>query len=921
MKTKFRFLVLIIALIVSQLSFADTVENENSKAKGAAIAGRVVDTQNLPLPGATILIKSLNVGVISDADGFYRINRLKTGSYEIEVSYIGFQNFVETVAVKIGEVTPKDFILEAGLEINEVVVNGGLQGQSKALNQQRNSVNVTNVISSDQVGRFPDQNVGDALKRIPGVNVQYDQGEARFGHVRGLAPEYNSVTIDGDRIPSAEAETRSVQLDLIPSDMVQSIEVSKVVTPEMDGDAIGGSINLVTKSNPYKQRIAGSVGTTYNALTGKPAANFALMYGNRAFNNKLGYTVAASVQDHKLGSDDIEAEWDEDGKMTDFQVRTYLLQRLRQSYSASLDYEFNPNHKIDLKVMYNHRNDWENRYRLRYKKLDKEGAAKIERELKAGSSDNKNARLEDQRTLHIALGGEHQFGALEMDWKGSYAKASETRPHERYLTYVMKGADITQDLTNTRKPKVIVNTADAQDLNANWKFDELTEEYQYTDDIDKNFKIDFKLPVLEGSNESSLKFGVKYKGKSKQRDNDFYDVTPANEDQFNADAMNNLIDVTKDNYLPGNYVAGTFVDRKYLGSLDLESSDYKRDQNLEELAGNFNASEEITAAYLRYDQKVSKLDIVAGLRFENTSIKYQGKALTLNADGDVESLNDTEEASSSYNNFLPSLLLKYNFSKDSKLKLAYSNTIARPKYIGLVPRVEISQEDNEISIGNPDLIPTTSMNIDLMYENYFQSIGIFSAGVFYKNMKNFIAEVAQNDYVYNNNTWDKFTQYVNAGNANIMGFEVALQRQFDFLPGFLKQTGFYTNYTFTNSTVTESNVEDRNADELSLPGTPTHNFNASLYYEGEKLSTRASFNFASDFIDEFGGAAFEDRYYDKVTYLDVNASYQFGTNFIGYVEANNLLNQPLSYYQGAPEFVMQDEYYNVRINLGVKFNF
>ena len=920
MKTKFRFLVLIIALFVGQLLFADDIENENSNVKGGSIAGRIIDQESLPLPGATIVIKSANVGVISDANGFYRINRLNDGVYTVEVSYIGFKNISAELTVKTGKVTEHDFVLEAGIDIDEVVVNGAIQGQSKALNQQRNSVNVTNVISSDQVGRFPDQNVGDALKRIPGINVQYDQGEARFGHVRGLAPEYNSVTIDGDRIPSAEAETRSVQLDLIPADMVQSIEVSKVVTPEMDGDAIGGAINLVTKSNPYKQRIAGSLGTTYNALTGKPAGNFALMYANRAFDNKLGYTLAASVQDHKLGSDDIEAEWDENGQMTDFQVRTYLVQRLRQSYSAAFDYEFNPNHKIDAKIMYNHRNDWENRYRLRYKDLD-EDVAKIERELKAGSADNKNARLEDQRTFHIALGGEHQLGAVEMDWKGSYAKASETRPHERYLTYVMKKVDFTQDVSDTRKPMVIINTADAQDFNSNWGFDEITEEFQYTDDIDKNFKVDFKLPISEGAFANSLKFGMKYKGKSKQRDNDFYDVTPTNEDQFNADAMNHTIVVTKENYLSGNYVAGTFVDREYLGSLDLESSDYTREQNLEELAGNFNASEDITAAYLRFDQKISKLDLVAGFRFEHTGIAYQGKELTLNEDGDVVSLNNTQEATSNYNNFLPSLLLKYNISKDSKLKFAYSNTIARPKYIGLVPRVEINNEDNEISIGNPDLIPTTSMNFDLMYENYFQSIGIFSAGVFYKNMKDFIAEVAQNDFVYNGNEWDKFTQYLNAGDATILGFELALQRQFDFLPGFLKQTGFYTNYTYTNSTVTESNVEDRNADELSLPGTPTHNFNASLYYEGEKLSARASFNFASDFIDEFGGEAFEDRYYDKVTYLDLNASYQVNKNFVAYVEANNLLNQPLSYYQGSPEFMMQDEYYNVRINLGVKFNF
>ncbi|MBN2649508.1 MAG: TonB-dependent receptor [Prolixibacteraceae bacterium] len=920
MKVKFRFLV-IAALLISQISIADKVENEGSKIKGGVIAGRVVDEGNLPLLGATVIIEALNLGAVSDVDGFYRLNRLEEGKYEVSVSYIGFKDSNATIQVKNGEIVWHDYSMQAGVDLNEVVINGSLQGQSKALSQQKNSVNITNVISSDQVGRFPDQNVGDALKRIPGINVQYDQGEARFGHVRGTAPEYNSVTIDGERIPSAEAEIRSIQLDLIPSDMIQSIEVSKVVTPDMDADAIGGAINLVTKSNPYKQRISGSVGTTYNMLSEKAAPNFSMMYGNRLFNNHMGVTISASIQDHKLGSDNIEAEWEDDGTMKEFQMRTYYVQRLRQSYSAAFDYVINPNHKFDLKMMYNHRNDWENRYRVVYKDLD-EDVAKIERQLKGGLADNKSARLENQRTLHFSLGGEHVFGFIDMDWKASYSKASEERPHERYLQYVIKDVAFEQNLTDTRKPDVIVKTANATDFNTKWEFDELTEEYQYTDDIDKNFKVDFKLPILKGANSSGLKFGIKYKGKEKERENDFYEYDLVNEDQFNSDAFARIEDMSKDNYLAGDYAVGTFVNKDFIGAIDFtDASKFEGEQNLEELAGNFNATENVIGTYLRYDQTIGNLDLVAGLRYEYTAIDYQGKELIIDDEGDVSALNDTEPVSNNYGNIMPSIILKHNFSKDSKLKASWTNTLSRPRYIGLVPRVEINQEDNEIGIGNPDLIPTTSMNFDLMYEYYFNSVGIFSAGVFFKDINDFIAETVMDDYEYLNNTWDEFKQDINAGDANLLGFEVALQRQFDFMPGFLKQTGFYANYTFTQSNIIESNVDGRDAKDISLPGTPKHNINASLFYEGKKLSTRASFNFASDFVDEFGSEAFEDRYYDKVTYLDLNISYHLSDNFIAYIEANNLLNTPLSYYQGSSEYIMQDEYYNMRFNLGVKFNF
>lgn len=890
-------------------------EEENAANKGT-VAGRIVDAENLPLPGAAVVIELLQKGAITDVNGFYRIVSLNPGEYDVKVSYIGFQEQVKHVTVSAGKTSELNFEMEAGIAIDEVVVNGALQGQSKALNQQKNSINITNIISSDQVGRFPDQNVGDALKRIPGINVQYDQGEARFGNIRGTSPEYNSVAIDGDRIPSAEAETRSIQLDLIPSDMVQSIEVNKVVTADMDADAIGGSVNLITKSNPYSRRISGSVGGTYNALRGKVAPNVALLYGDRFFNNKLGITLAGSVQDHIMGSDDLEAEWNDEGKMKEMQVRTYLIERLRQSYSAALDYEFDANNKIEAKVMYNHRNDWENRYRVVYKDLD-EDEAKIERQVKAGT--NKDARLEDQRTYHLSLGGEHQFGALEMNWKGSYSKANEDRPNERYLQYQIKDVVFSQNVTDPEKPQVNINTPEAQDFNNNWEFDELTEEHQYTEDIDKKFKVDFKLPFQNGT--SVIRFGAKYKGKSKNRDNEFYEYDPTNEDSFNSGAYSNTVVKTKDDFLAGDYAAGTYVDVKYLGGLNLNSSDFEGEVNLEELAGNFDASEDVTAAYVRFDQSFGDLDVVAGLRMEHTSINYSGRELILDEEGDVEDLINTNEVDNNYTNVLPSFLLKYEFDKNTNIKASITNTLARPKYIDLVPRVEVNNEDVEIEIGNPDLTPTTSWNLDLMAEHYFQSIGLVSGGIFYKDISDFIVNGIQSDYNYLGQTWEKFTQPINAGDATLFGVEVAFQRQFDFLPGFLRQTGFYANYTYTKSTVNNFQIEDREDDDLTLPGTPENTLNASLYYEGKKLSARLSYNYAGAFVEEYSDKAFEDIYYDKVSYLDFNTSYHFNKNFMLFAELNNILNTPLRYYQGESQYTYQAEYYDIKVNFGLKLNF
>jgi TonB-dependent receptor len=165
---------------------------------------------------------------------------------------------------------------------DEVLVLGDrLKGQAKALSQQKNLMNISNIVASDQIGRFPDANIGDALKRVPGITIQQDQGEARDVIIRGIAPQLNSVTINGERVPSAEGDNRKIQLDLIPSDMIQLVDMNKALTPDMDADAIGGSVNLLTRTVPNGTRISGTLGSGYNFLSNKPIWTGGIIAGKR----------------------------------------------------------------------------------------------------------------------------------------------------------------------------------------------------------------------------------------------------------------------------------------------------------------------------------------------------------------------------------------------------------------------------------------------------------------------------------------------------------------------------------------------------------------------------------------------------------------------------------------------------------------
>ncbi|MDZ7633830.1 MAG: TonB-dependent receptor [Bacteroidales bacterium] len=874
------------------------------------IKGRVLDSDNLSMPGAAVVLKSISKGAVSDNYGYYTITGVSAGTYELMATYIGFTPDTKQISVEPGKTTVVDFSLKAGIELSEVTVTGQLQGQSKALNTQMNKGNITNIISSDQVGRFPDANIGDALKRIPGINVQYDQGEARFGNIRGTAPQYNSVMVNGERIPSAEAEDRTVQLDLVPADMVQAIEVNKAVTPDMDADAIGGSVNLITRSAPYDRRVSLTLGSGYNVLASKPIYNGAVVLGDRFFNNKLGVIASASYHNHQFGSDNFEAEWDYlDDNSKDVsafpeetQIRQYYIQRIRQSYSLSLDYKLTENHTLFANGIYNHRNDWENRYRTAYKDIEYDEDSEswlgaIEKETKGGNNDIKNARLEDQRMMNFTLGGDHQFSKVKADWTASYSKASEERPNERYIAYEVEDLTFTTDFSDKSAPKITgVSPASSADFSSDYGLGEITEEFQLTEDIDKNLKVNFTIPLLENKFKNSIKFGMRYKGKEKMRNNRLFEYSPLDEDAFNATTMNNLEDLTKENFLAGDYATGNQVSSEYLGAIDLTNQSlFEEERSAEAEAGNFNATENILGGYVMLNQNLGpKLFIIAGVRIENTSQEYQGNQY--DADEDENTL--TDKVADSYINILPGLHLKYDFNATTIFRAAWTNTLARPNYYSLVPYREITREDNEIAIGNPELTPTTSMNFDLSFEKYFKTIGIISAGAFYKDIKDFIVTETREDYLFEGTTWDTYSQPINGGNAEIFGIELAAQRQLDFLPGFWKGFGLYANYTFITSSVNDFRIEGREDDDISLPGTANHTVNGSLSYDSKRFSFRTSVSYSSAFVDEFGEEAFYDRYYDKAIHLDMNANFSITPKFRVYAEANNLLNQPLKYYQG-----------------------
>jgi len=909
--------------------------SQPASAQGT-ISGIVLDSASgLTLTGVSVRIEALRREVLTDRSGRFVLTSVPAGTQQVSARYLGYAPAQQSVTVANGATATLTFrIASAKTTLGQIVVVATRTGQASALSQQQNSATVSNIVAADQIGRFPDANLGDALKRIPGVTVALDQGEARFGSIRGTEPRFNTVMVNGERVPSAEAEVREVQLDLVPADMVQAIEVNKTLTPDMDADAIGGSVNVVTRAAPAGFRLSTTVGSGYNFIREKPVLVGGLVVGNRFFSDRLGVIGSASYYDQQFGSDNKEGTWDKTSAgnpfMNEFDIRRYDVQRVRRSASLGLDYRINDANAITLRSLYNSRDDWENRFRARYILGDPNASGiqttEIRRQTKGGGPDDrvKNARLEDQRMWSSQLSGEHLFGRATLTWSGSVSRASETRPDERYIEWRSRGVTIQPNYTDQQNPQFTATNA-AQVAPSAFLFRRIEQLESFTKDEDRNGRIDLSIPLTDGEYASKVKVGGRYRGKEKLRDNSYNFASPVTGSAFSNLALRGAQDFSVSNNLAGAYPYGTFSTPEFLSGLNLfNAAEFNlSDQPAEYAAGNFDAEERISGGYAMLEQKLgAAFSVVGGVRLERTAIDYNGFQFDVETDAVTRTTG-----SQTYTDILPSLNARWDAAKNTVVRAAWTNTLARPNYFDLVPYREINFEDNELATGNPALKPTRSMNFDLMAERYFESVGLISGGVYHKRITDFIfnfTEFQKRDPL-TDSVFSQSSSPRNGPEATITGVEIAAQRQLDFLPGFLRNIGLYANYNFNDSEVTGLTIDGRENEKLPLLGTARHSGNLSVSYDSKRLMLRLALNYQSESLDAGEGGynedAFFDRWADRRTDIDANASFQITPSSRFFIDANNLNNRPLRYYQGVRGRLMQDEYYGRRIQTGFKFDF
>lgn len=901
-----RVTVVVLLVLAAPLGGFEASAQETPGQATGTIAGRVIDSGSLePLPGARVTLDGTTFVAATDRAGEFRIPQVAPGRHRLVVSYLGYRAGGQEVPVAAGEtVTVRIEMRIAFAENVDVDAEGSvIEAQARALNQQRTAANITNVVSADQIGRFPDPNAAEATQRIPGVTIQRDQGEGRYVQIRGTDPRLNSMTINGERIPSPEGDVRQVALDVIPADLLQAIEVSKALTPDMDADAIGGAVNLVLKAAPAGRRLQASLAGGFNDHANSfGQLNGGLTASQRFADGKLGLLVSANGSDVNRGSENFEVVYDE-GDLDELQVRHYRIERKRYGVNVAADYKASENTLFNLSGVYNYYSDQEFRRRLRNRVADD----RIARDLKD--------RFVSQTIGNVSLGARHFLGGKELDYKLTWSRADEDRPDEQNSSFVQRRVEF--------DPNVSPTTIDPDNIQANPQNESLSafvlEDVELasnvTADRDLVGAVNLRLPLAARPGfTGSIKIGGKYRDKRKSRDNTVSDL------DVESIRLDSVLGFQPPSVLDGRYTPGAFPDPGRLRALP---AGWDAELNHEEEAGDYAAKEAVAAGYGMADLYFgSRLRLLAGARYERTSLDYTGYEVLFDEEGDFASINPLNQTNS-YGQFLPMAHLRFGIDERTNLRAAVTRTLSRPNYYDLAPYNLIITEDSEILRGNPDLLPTTAWNVDLMAERYFQSVGVASVGVFYKRLSNYIFPF-QFDELRNGEEF-RVIQSQNGEQASVRGVETALQRQLRFLPSPLDGLGVYLNYTFTDS---EATFPERSA-ASTLPGQARHVGNVSLSYEKGGFIGRASVNFhgsyvdivVGDQVDSAGNRINQDRFYDSHRQIDLTASQAVTPRIRLFVEALNLTNEPLRYYVGTPDRPDQEEYYSWWATFGVKLNF
>ena len=883
------------------------------------LKGKIYDANTKePLAGAYVHFDDLQLGALTDAFGGYAFKGLKPGKYKIKVKYVGFKEFEKELNINPNSSPTLNIAMEDNAkQLNGVTIFSKVDPESEMSSRQaeKNAVNIKNIIGAQTMVRSPDISAANALQRVSAVTLQRSTGsDAAYAIIRGLEPRYNNTLINGVKVASPDPISRFISLSIVPSDLLQRIEVSKSLTPDMEGDAIGGTVNLVFKDAPdyqyfkanasvgydglffnrkygtfdqravQKQSVSEQFGNNYKASTGnfsRPNLSFdskaapvtslaSFTYGNRLLKKKLGFIVSDSYQNQFYGSNsqfNIAQLDTRPGKgfqpiISDIANRTYSTQQLNNGLSAHLDYKFDEKNKVALDNVFLYTQLNQTRLSVDTSIVGGNGG-RLGPGTGAVFNDNRSS-VQNQYAENLKLSGEHILTQhFKVDWAGVYSNAKQNAPDRAVIS---TNHLVNPDFSST--PDFLYNVSRIWDRSRNR-------------DVTALGNVAYKA-ILNTTSSVELKAGGLYRHSTRYNIQNQYTLKPL---AGNGGEKTPFQDVYNSDFVVYN-VSGSLQSDK----------------------ANYTAYEDIAAGYGQFTFTANKFSATGGLRIENTNQGYDTNPVVL----DIRS-----NAQKKYTDLLPSLLLKYELTPKSNLRASYFKSISRPALYELVPTVTFG--DATDVTGNPLVKHSEADNLDLRYEFFPKADEQLLIGGFYKNIINPI-EFGLDGLLGG----QQQTSPQNFGTAKVYGAELVYSR-------FFGKIGISGNYTYTHSNInttkiyTSTDAEGvttsvKRLQSRPLQGQTGNVANLSLLYKNDKH--KAFIQLAYSYTDKTLVSVYPnfgyDYYQQPQSYLSLSGEKKLYKHLTAAVKINNILNTPTTIKIG--DLTQSREIYNVSFNLGLRYS-
>jgi len=932
----------------------------------STIQGRIVDAADgSPLPGANVVVEGTTIGASTDQDGRYRLTTVPAGSQTLVASFVSYEQERATITVQAGATVTQNFELQSRvLEGGEVIVTGIRRSQSRAISQKRQAFNVVDVLSADDIGNLPEKNVAEAVQRLPGMVIRNDRGEGRFVSIRGSAAALNNVTLNGNTMAST-ADSRATALDLLPAEMVSNIEVTKAVTPDMDGNAIGGSIDINTLS-AFDRSGAFAFGS-FRGMDNEqqvdglrdPKMPFrgSVTAGTQfGANDQFGLVVSGSGGRRDFTGSGVKGDgWDSADERVlngialpdeqEQEVESHL--RTRLALNASLDWKPADQTSIYVRPYYTYTDEKKTEVELEHNLRGEGTPTPTGGRFAEGFAEVDLSRTEQEETLWgTSVGIEQELGrAITWSASGTFTRGvlDEYKPDTEFQTPSDERGAGSIDMTNFLFGVYPENPGFIGD-GANYLANDIDIEYYDITEDTWSAKTDLRFPLSINTISGYVQAGGKLMRRDKvvnyaelEFETDFPNNPDVNMSQFVLPAVQTVqvgnglfpfgdTDAFLDWFF--NEACGPPRDKKFSGdrSCQIEDGPYTLNEDevqTEDVERDSDNDESIYAGYAMASAQLGPLTALAGARVEHTVTGSQRFQL-IEDDATGTLTTTSQNFENAYTDVLPSLHLTLEAIDNLLFRAAWTNTIGRPDYVDLSGFSDVEIEpvsDTDLFVanideGNPDLQPFRAMNFDLTAEYYIPSGGLASVAGFYKRIDNPIYRFRSSERDVENpfgegRTFERvfLSKERNADQGTILGLEATYQQPFTFLSAPLDGLGITANVTVTDS---EVDVPGREGSDLPFFEQADLTYNIIPYFQKQGFEARVAWNYVGSYLRDLDDGPAEDDYVAARTTVDLDASYRFANLPIQpklFVQVENLTNERELEYEGQPDLDRLDSHF------------